>query len=63
MSYGMLGVTVVAMLVPFAMLAVMVASILCAMQGAMVAETPGGFDLNATSVSPRRWGSRSRLER
>ena len=53
MPYGMLGVTVVLMLVPLAMSASMVASILCLMQGVMVAEIPGDFDLTATSVFPR----------
>ena len=61
MPYGILGVTVVVMLVPLAMLGVMAASILCLMQGEMVAGIPGGFDLTATSVFPRHWGFRSRL--
>ena len=63
MLHRILGVTVVVMPVPLAMLDVMAALILYLMQGEMVAETPGGFDSTATSVFPRHWGFRSRLRR
>ena len=61
MLYRILGVTVVVMSVPLAMLGVMAALILYLMQGEMDAGTPGGFDSTATSVFPRHWGFRSRL--